>query len=555
MMNRTPAAFRNPLPLLVASGVLMSLCAAALAAPEYPETAMTPKGLTLAERQWLQQNPLLPPAAVTPPPSGPVRCASEYEPMEGIILAWEGPTSWTDIVAQMAAAITTSGNALAYVGIDAVGENTTCNSRVSSFGGNTANIRYVSGANDTIWIRDYGPRYIFEGDSARPVRGIVDHSYNRPRPNDDNWDSTWSTYRKHKYYELPLIHGGGNMHLNGIGAAFATQLIVNENPGRTAAQIIDIWRQYQNINTSITLPFPTNVDITQHIDMWMYISADDAVLISDWDQNRGSTQDTICNSQAASMAGSGYRVVRVPARSIGGTHYTYTNAVMCNDIVLVPKYPTTLGATLDNLALAAWQNLCPGKTIIQINCEAIVTSAGVMHCICMHVPKHKGRVDGTGLAPTVYQRTLRGGQIIPRGGTQNIDWTADDDQAVSNVTVSLSLDGGSTWSNLATNIADSGRYVWTVPTSGPNVPNARIRVTARDAGNRTDWDPGVTNFFLGTPCVADINLDDTVDFFDYLDFVQLFATGSAAADFNADTVIDFFDYLDFVSAFAGPCQP
>ena len=178
------------------------------------------------------------------------------------------------------------------------------------------------------------------------------------------------------------------------------------------------------------------------------------------------------------------------------------------------------------------------------------------HALHLHArPQAQGPRRGTALAPTVYQRTLRGGNIIPRSGTQNIDWTADDDQAISNITVALSLDGGSTWSNLATNIADSGRYVWTVPTSGPNVPNARIRVTARDAGNRTDSDPGITNFFLGTPCIADINLDDSVDFFDYLDFVQHFAQGSPLADFNADTVIDFFDYLDFVAAFAGPCQP
>ena len=54
-------------------------------------------------------------------------------------------------------------------------------------------------------------------------------------------------------------------------------------------------------------------------------------------------------------------------------------------------------------------------------------------------------------------------------------------------------------------------------------------------------------------CPSDFNLDGTVDFFDYLDFVAAFAGNEPAADFNHDFSIDFFDYLDFVSAFAAGC--
>ncbi len=54
-------------------------------------------------------------------------------------------------------------------------------------------------------------------------------------------------------------------------------------------------------------------------------------------------------------------------------------------------------------------------------------------------------------------------------------------------------------------------------------------------------------------CAADFNIDGTVDFFDYLDFVDAFASALPSADFNQDTVIDFFDYLDFVDAFSIGC--
>ncbi len=54
-------------------------------------------------------------------------------------------------------------------------------------------------------------------------------------------------------------------------------------------------------------------------------------------------------------------------------------------------------------------------------------------------------------------------------------------------------------------------------------------------------------------CTADFNGDGSVDFFDYLDFVDAFSANDPSADFNADGAIDFFDYLDFVDVFSSGC--
>ena len=56
-----------------------------------------------------------------------------------------------------------------------------------------------------------------------------------------------------------------------------------------------------------------------------------------------------------------------------------------------------------------------------------------------------------------------------------------------------------------------------------------------------------------TICAGDFNCDATVDFFDYLDFVDAFSSQASTADVNHDGVIDFFDYLDFVDAFSAGC--
>lgn len=54
-------------------------------------------------------------------------------------------------------------------------------------------------------------------------------------------------------------------------------------------------------------------------------------------------------------------------------------------------------------------------------------------------------------------------------------------------------------------------------------------------------------------CAADFNGDGSLDFFDYLDFVQAYNDEDPSADFNRDGSIDFFDYLDFVLAYDAGC--
>ena len=64
---------------------------------------------------------------------------------------------------------------------------------------------------------------------------------------------------------------------------------------------------------------------------------------------------------------------------------------------------------------------------------------------------------------------------------------------------------------------------------------------------------GLRDTWVWTECHADFNCDGVVDFFDYLDFVDVFSSSASAADFNGDGTIDFFDYLDFVDQFSTGC--
>lgn len=560
---------RNRLVIVFATFVSASFLSAAARAEEpeivdgrivWPKGYVIPRYETEIEKKWRELYGDVPsPRAATPAPSGPLHCVAEYEPMEGILVEWK---SFTSIISAMVKEITTTANTIAYVAVDNAATQSSATTTLTNAGANMSKVRFIVRATDTVWIRDYGPRYCYEGQ----CRVIVDHKYNRPtRLQDDAFPPYFSTYKKNPYYEFQnlygnqqLIHGGGNYHLDALGRGYATRLTVNENPTLTEPQIVTIWGQYWGLNHTFLDPFPTSVDSTQHLDMWMQIIGDNKVVISDWPSNVGSTQDNICDNTAAMMAGNGYTVYRVPAFSVSGVHYTYTNVVVCNNIVLLPSYTNATVSPSNATALATWQAALPGKTIIQVNCQAIVSSAGVMHCIAMHIPVPLG-----GANPTAYLKNYRGGGTISPGQQITINWISDDDVATSNADLLLSTDSGATWpTTIASAVSDNGSYTWTIP-SIPCTTHARLRVLVRDGDGNTGYDSSTSDIaIVGQPCPGDMNCDGQFNMNDVGPMVQALTdpAGWAAAypgcgisngDMNASTQTDGDDIQGFVSALLG----
>ncbi|MFG0284530.1 MAG: GC-type dockerin domain-anchored protein [Phycisphaerales bacterium JB039] len=54
-------------------------------------------------------------------------------------------------------------------------------------------------------------------------------------------------------------------------------------------------------------------------------------------------------------------------------------------------------------------------------------------------------------------------------------------------------------------------------------------------------------------CRADLTGDGSLDFFDFLEFQNLFAAGDLQADFTGDGALDFFDFLAFQNEIAAGC--
>jgi len=442
--------------------------------PTYPEGVGVSKSLTLAEQNWLATQPKSGPLQATAPPSGPVHCVAEYAPQDGILIAWEGTSGQNTILAKMAAAITTTGNAKVWCVVDNQSEGNSASNSIANRGADMSRVEIVVATTDTIWIRDYGPRYVFQGE----VRSIIDHKYNRPRNNDNAFNRFFRDYRGQAHYNHGLTHGGGNFHLDALRDGYLTKLILNENPTLSSAAIHEIFADFQNLDCTFLDPFPTSVDSTQHLDMWMQIVADDKVIISEWPTQAGSTQAQICDATAAMMTAKGYQVFRIPARRTnggGGAHYTFTNGVMCNNLVLIPEYSNSAVSGYNAQAVAVWQAACPGKTIQVINSDAVVGYAGVLHCITSHVPKHLG-----GDNPTAYLVGPNEGQFDV-GESVEIAWLSDDTGLVISADLEYSVDGGANWIAMASGLEAAGNYAWTVP--NVNTSLGRVRVVVKNGAS------------------------------------------------------------------------
>ncbi len=314
---------------------------------------------------------------ITPPPMGPFHLLAEYEPADGMLIPWVG--SYLTLVTQLATAASHSDTVWVIVANTTL-QNQALNALLNA-GADTSRIQFIQDGLNSIWIRDYGPWW---GLDEYGRRGIVDWIYNRLRPLDDHFPEDLAELWEVPYYGPDLVHTGGNFMVDGHDRAFATTLILDENPGMTAAEVQQTLRTYCGLDTLILLE-PMQYDGTGHADMFCKLLNDTTFIVGYYENPADGAGDNynILNQNAAllgsmtSPAGSPYHVERILMPPYNGNSYTYTNALILNDLVLVPIY----GFDTDADALALYESLLPGKTVLGFDSNAIIPANGAVHCI------------------------------------------------------------------------------------------------------------------------------------------------------------------------------
>jgi len=208
----------------------------------------------------------------TDPPQSPVRNVAEYERMSGVIIRYPFGIS-LEIIREL------SEDVIIYCLVSSSQEN----SALSSMSGgdvNTNNVQFITGQTDSYWTRDYGPWWVVDGNNDM---SIVDFTYNRPRPNDNDAPLKTSQYLDVPYFSVDIVHAGGNYMTDGYGISSSTDLVYEENNWSDDA-LDNLMNQYYGINTYHVISDPNNTYI-DHIDCWGKYLSPTKVLIREVPSN------------------------------------------------------------------------------------------------------------------------------------------------------------------------------------------------------------------------------------------------------------------------------
>jgi len=439
------------------------------------QTTPLPKGLTDSERELVSQVQFSR-AMATPPPTGPVRTMAEWEEVEYLVITWQ--PNFQNILRQIVAVGVEEANVVI------VTQNQSgVSSYLESNGVDTSNITFLNEPWDSIWIRDYAGNTIYNDDVGE--RGLVDWIYNRPRPNDDVIPVAHANLVGMPYYgttsgTADLVNTGGNFMSDGLGNAFASTLILEENePGnpynvtpKSEAEIDAVMMEYMGIENFIkmeTLPY----DGIHHIDMHMKLLDEETLLVSKYPEGVADGPQIEENieyvlSNFNSPFGTPYKVEWMPAPpsssgsypDTGGYYRTYTNAVFINKSVLVPTYRPEVDAP----ALQQWQELLPGYNIVGIDVddptENLISLSGAIHCITHTI----------GVAEPLWIVHQPIASAVP-GSSLPLTASVKHSSGISTVQVFHREEGATTWTEKA--MQPLGGDQWTVdltaPTNGLNV--------------------------------------------------------------------------------------
>lgn len=363
-----------------------------------------PRNLTEEEKNILKQGlagaPALPSNGLTTPPPQPVRAMAEWEELQALIITWRSrPVILTEIVR---AAREECRVVICCHNQDSIASAqawlTNANVDISS------NVEFALVPNNSIWVRDYGPNCVYANDVDSLY--FIDWIYNRPsRPLDNALPEKMADYFDVPVYTTTaapsdLVNTGGNFMSDGLGTAFASELILDENDSgnpysvsvKNEAQINTIMSDYMGIERFIKmneLPY----DEIHHIDMHMKLLDEETLLVGEYPAGKADGPQIEANIQYVlnnfkSAFGTPYKVLRIPMPphnnlypDNGGNYRTYANAVFVNKTVIVPFYEEKFDTTAQRI----WEEALPGYKIVGINCNSIIGLLGAIHCITKEV--------------------------------------------------------------------------------------------------------------------------------------------------------------------------
>ncbi len=252
---------------------------------------------------------------------------------------------------------------------------------------------------DDCWMRDMGPTMVRNGHGK--LCG-VDWKYNGwgkfPHQRDQH-----VAQRLLERLQLPvlgsfLVNEGGALHVDGEGTCVLTESVLfnaNRNPGLTRDQAESEVSRLLGIEKFIWIPEGLVDDDTDgHIDELMCFTAPGEILLLASSDPTDANYERLQEAHRRLSATTDARGRRLHIRQIeqppAAYHQgvrlsrSYINCYIANGGVVMPAYGEL---EHDRAALSQLQAAFLGRRVVQVNCSALVTGGGNIHCITQQCPE------------------------------------------------------------------------------------------------------------------------------------------------------------------------
>lgn len=321
---------------------------------------LLPRRETEAERmRWRGREDEMPQrlGAADPPPVMPIRNCAEWEPTTGVIVRYPLGLPYS-LLRDM------DDDVILHV-VVSNSDFPVAQSNLNANGVDMSQVEWLVKPNDSIWSRDWGPWFVFDGNDQLSV---IDHVYNRPwRPNDNLLPIEFANQQGLTVYSHDMWHTGGNYMTDGAHISSSTELVYIEasaQNGLSPAQVDALMADYYGIDTYSVLPYIESGGI-HHIDTWAKFLDEETVLLKEvWTSHHTYPtleQRATLLASLPSSTGRNYDVHRVYCYDIGGNDpASYTNSLILNETVYVPLFGNS---TWDDNALAAYEAAMPGYDV------------------------------------------------------------------------------------------------------------------------------------------------------------------------------------------------
>jgi len=325
--------------------------------------------------------PPRPPAA--PPPGDILVSPGEFCRADGVLLTYETAFGSAHIIVDLAAVVAEQDTV--YMICKSSATRSQAIAQLTAAGVDLDYVRFIlypQLADNSIWVRDYGPVYAYEdGEKA-----IADFWY--PFTSDDDLPITVGAEFDVPVYTNDLLHSGGNFMTDGNGMGFATEIVYEYNPDYSEAEVRGLFRDYCGIDSLVVLP-KLDVENTKHLDVFCKLLDDRTFIVGEYATPGDGAGNNyyILNDIAAALDslrnadGREFDVVRIPMPPYEGGGWaptrTYTNSLLVNGRAVVPVY----GLPTDEEALQIYRSILSDYEVIAFDSQEIIERAGAVHCI------------------------------------------------------------------------------------------------------------------------------------------------------------------------------